>query len=111
MDNSEATSNGDRELDFKFPQPHRSGERVIKLQDIHHAYGETVVYRGVNFQAERGQRTVLVGPNGAGKSTLLKILAGVLVPTVGARTLGHNVKSGYYSQYRVDMLKPQHTVL
>ena len=36
------------------------------------------VYRGLNFEAERGQRTVLVGPNGAGKSTLLKLLGGAL---------------------------------
>ena len=49
---------------------------------------------------------MLVGPNGAGKSTLLKILAGVLTPQAGERTLGHNVKAGYYSQYRVDMLNP-----
>jgi ATP-binding cassette subfamily F protein 3 len=42
---------------------------------------------------------------------LLKILAGVLEPQQGTRTLGHNVKSGYYSQYRVEMLKPERTVL
>jgi len=54
---------------------------------------------------------VLVGPNGAGKSTLLKILAGVLEPQAGERVPGHNVKAGYYSQYRVDMLKPERTVL
>jgi ATP-binding cassette, subfamily F, member 3 len=70
-----------------------------------------VVYRGMGFQAERGQRVVLVGPNGAGKSTLLKILADVLTPQTGERTLGHNVKAGYYSQYRVDMLNPDRTVL
>ena len=29
----------------------------------------------------------------------------------GTRELGHNVKAGYYSQYRVDMLQPQRTVL
>src|SRR5678809_1713176 len=65
----------------------------------------------MEFEAERGQRTVLVGPNGAGKSTLLKILGGVLQPQAGTRELGHNVKAGYYSQYRVDMLDPTRTVL
>ena len=111
MEKVEAPEAEDSKIDFEFPQPHRSGHRVIKLEGIHHAYGEQVVYRGIDFQAERGQRVVLVGPNGAGKSTLLKILAGVLTPQAGERTLGHNVKAGYYSQYRVDMLKPERTVL
>ena len=111
MEKIEAPSNDTAELDFNFPQPQRSGQRVIKLQGIHHAYGENVVYRGIDFQAERGQRVVLVGPNGAGKSTLLKILAGVLTPSKGERVLGHNVKAGYYSQYRVEMLRPERTVL
>jgi ATP-binding cassette subfamily F protein 3 len=35
----------------------------------------------------------------------------VLTPQQGERILGHNVKAGYYSQYRVDMLKPERTVL
>jgi ATP-binding cassette subfamily F protein 3 len=70
-----------------------------------------VVYRGLNFEAERGQRIVLVGPNGAGKSTLLKLLAGTLPVKQGARELGHNVKVGYFSQFRVEMFNPKHTVL
>jgi ATP-binding cassette subfamily F protein 3 len=111
MDKVQAPEGEDSKIDFEFPQPQRSGQRVIKLEQVHHGYGEQVVYRGVDFQAERGQRVVLVGPNGAGKSTLLKILAGVLVPQSGDRTLGHNVKAGYYSQYRVDMLRPERTVL
>src|SRR5437660_8820183 len=111
MDKVEAPVNEQRKLDFQFPQPQRSGQRVIRLSGIHHAYGENVVYRGLDFQAERGQRIVLVGPNGAGKSTLLKILAGVLTPQAGVRTLGHNTKAGYYSQYRVEMLNTARTVL
>jgi len=85
--------------------------KVITLENIHHAYAANVVYDGMNFQAERGQRTVLVGPNGAGKSTLLKLLAGVLPVQSGTRTLGHNVKSGYYSQNRIDTLRPELPVL
>ncbi len=111
MELVEAPVNDARRVSFSFPQPERSGQKVIKLKDIHHAYGSHVVYTGIDFEADRGERIVLVGPNGAGKSTLLKILAGVLAPTSGTRTLGHNTRTGYYSQYRVEMLQPQRTVL
>ena len=96
---------------FHFPQPERSGQRVLTLKKVDFAYGDNVVYTGMECEIERGQRTVLVGPNGAGKSTLLKLLAGVLEPQSGVRDLGHNVKSGYFSQNRVDVLNPEHTVL
>ncbi|HEV2045617.1 MAG TPA: ABC-F family ATP-binding cassette domain-containing protein [Chthoniobacterales bacterium] len=98
-------------IKFHFPQPPRSGLRVITLKNIDHAYVDLVVYRGLNFHAERGQRTVLVGPNGAGKSTLLKLLAGVLPVQHGAREPGHNVRVGYFSQNRIDVLNPKQTVL
>jgi ATP-binding cassette subfamily F protein 3 len=111
MEKIEAPTNDERKVSFSFPQPQRGGQRAIRLKNIHFAYGENVVYRGIDFEAERGERLVLVGPNGAGKSTLLKILAGVVTPQSGMRELGHNVKTGYYSQYRVDMLNPTRTVL
>ena len=111
MEKLEAPVNDETKIGFRFPQPQRSGQKVITLENIHQAYGDNVVYRGMEFKAERGQRIVLVGPNGAGKSTLLKILAGVVVPQSGTRELGHNAKAGYYSQYRVDMLDPKRTVL
>jgi ATP-binding cassette subfamily F protein 3 len=98
-------------IKFHFPQPVRSGLRVITLKDVDHAYGDVVVYRGMQYHAERGQRTVLVGPNGAGKSTLLKLLAGMLPVQHGVRELGHNVRTGYFSQNRIDVLNASHTVL
>ena len=70
-----------------------------------------LIYENLNFEAERGQRIVLVGPNGAGKSTLLKLLAGVLQPLAGEHRLGHNAKSGYFAQHRAAMLNLKHTVL
>ena len=111
MEKIEAPAGDGKQISFTFPQPQRSGLKVVTLENIRHAYGDNVVYRGMNFQAERGQRIVLVGPNGAGKSTLLKLLAGVLTAQSGARALGHNVKSGYYSQNRIDVLRPALTVL
>jgi ATP-binding cassette subfamily F protein 3 len=136
MEKIEAPTGDDKKVRFSFPQPQRSGQKAITLKNIHYAYGlrsgssvesrinssenaapsqaaATVnqVYSGIDFLAERGQRIVLVGPNGAGKSTLLKILGGALEPQEGTRELGHNVKAGYYSQYRVDMLDMSRTVL
>jgi ATP-binding cassette, subfamily F, member 3 len=125
----------DATVGFRFPQPQRSGHRVITLEKVKFGYeaksntpetgrdalprvqaeqqlGPTkLIYDNLHFVTERGQRTVLVGPNGAGKSTLLKLLAGVLVPQAGERKLGHNTKSGYYAQHRVAMLNMEHTVL
>lgn len=96
---------------FRFPQPGRSGQRVASIEKGVFAYGDLTIYRDLEFQAERGQRTVLVGPNGAGKSTLLKLLAGVIELQGGTCELGHNVKPGYFAQHRVEMLNGRHTVL
>jgi ATP-binding cassette subfamily F protein 3 len=96
---------------FRFPQPPRSGLKVVTLAGVEQAYDDHVVYRGLDFGAERGQRTVLVGPNGAGKSTLLKILAGVVPVRAGTRAFGGNVRVGYFAQNRLENLNPRHTVL
>jgi ATP-binding cassette, subfamily F, member 3 len=98
-------------IHFRFPQPARSGARVITLEHVVHSYGETKVYSDLNLEIERGQRTVLVGPNGAGKSTLLKLLAGVLPVQAGRRELGYNVELGYFSQHRVEMFDLSRPVL
>ncbi|HZP61078.1 MAG TPA: ABC-F family ATP-binding cassette domain-containing protein [Opitutaceae bacterium] len=100
-----------RRINFKFPQPPRSGRKVITLDHVRQAYGDHVVYRDLNFAAERGQRIVLVGPNGAGKSTLLKILAGIVPIQAGVRELGSNVVPGYFAQNRLDNLDPRRTVM
>jgi len=100
-----------KKIQFRFPQPPRSGLKVMKLEHVEQSYGEHVVYQDLNFECERGQRTVLVGPNGAGKSTLLKIFAGVVPINGGVREVGGNVITGYFAQNRVDNLNPKLTVL
>lgn len=98
-------------INFSFPQPKRSGQRVIELTHIHQSYGDLKVYEDLDFACDRKERIVLVGPNGAGKSTLLKLLGGVLDYQQGERKVGHNTEVGYYSQNRLDMLSPGLTVL
>jgi ATP-binding cassette subfamily F protein 3 len=84
---------------------------VLRLAGVHKAYGETRVYEGVDFELRRGERVALVGPNGAGKSTLLRMLAGVLPPDRGERSLGHNAQVAFYAQHQLDALDPARTVL
>ena len=100
-----------KKIKFSFPQPSRSGQRVIALKQLGKAYGDLEVYASLNLEIERQQRIVLVGPNGAGKSTLLKILAGVIGFDAGERELGHNVQPGYFAQHRAETLQLNRTVL
>ncbi len=111
MEKLEAPESDEKRIHIKFPQPARSGQRVMTLTGVHFAYGDLKVYRGIDMEIEKGQRTVLVGPNGAGKSTLLKILGGVLQIQAGERKEGLNLEVGYSSQNRADMLNPTRTVL
>lgn len=110
MEKIDAPEDASRSIRFRFPQPERTGQKVITLKNIDHAYGANVVYQGMEFLAERAQRIVLVGPNGAGKSTLLKLLAGIVTPQSGERELGYHVKLGYFAQHRVEMLQANRTV-
>ncbi len=100
-----------RKMRFSFPEPVRSGERVITLKHILKSYDANVVYHGLNLVLNRGDRVALVGPNGAGKTTLLKILAGVLPFEKGERKLGYNVITAYYAQYQLELLDPANDVL
>ena len=111
MDKIEAPTSATQDSPFRF-----RSRRAAAAGD--HAGGhppglwrETWFIAGLIFEAERGERTVLVGPNGAGQIHAAENSRGRLDVQKGERNLGHNVKVGYYSQYRVDMLDPEPTVL
>ncbi len=97
--------------EFRFPSTRSSGHKVVGLEGISKAYGDTQVYKDFNFEILKGEKAVLAGENGAGKSTLLKILAEVVPIDSGIRSVGHNVDVGYFSQTRLDVLNPERTVL
>ena len=80
MEKVEAPVQDDRKIQFRFPQPQRSGLKAITLSNIHHAYGDLKVYQGIDFEAQRGQRIVLVGPNPAVPADLYDTPQNFVVP-------------------------------
>jgi len=56
---------------------------VIEIDNLSHAYDQSLVLDEVGVTLPRGCLTSLVGPNGAGKSTLLSAVARLLQPDLG----------------------------
>jgi ATP-binding cassette subfamily F protein 3 len=98
-------------VDFRFPQPERSGQTVLKLEGTCKHYGDNKVIDQFDFEIERGDKIAIVGVNGAGKSTFSRLVAGDEEPTFGERIVGHKVGIAYFSQTHADELDPTRTVL
>jgi branched-chain amino acid transport system ATP-binding protein len=56
---------------------------MLKIQDVHLAYGPISAVRRVTIEVEAGEVVAIVGGNGAGKSTLLKGIAGLMPVSSG----------------------------
>nr|WP_239031626.1 MULTISPECIES: ATP-binding cassette domain-containing protein [unclassified Modicisalibacter] len=56
---------------------------MLRLEQLHLAYGPHVLLDGADLVLERGERLALVGRNGTGKSTLLGLVAGDNLPDDG----------------------------
>jgi ATPase subunit of ABC transporter with duplicated ATPase domains len=99
-----------RKIRFNFPAPPRSGEDVAKVEGVYKAYGDHVVYDGLDFLARRTERWCVMGVNGAGKTTLLKLIAGVLSADAGRVDVGASVRIGYFAQHAMELLDPKKSV-
>ena len=49
-------------------------DAVIRMENIHKAFGETQVLKGVSMSVRRGEIVSIIGPSGSGKSTLLRCI-------------------------------------
>lgn len=102
-------------INFEFPNPPRSGNEVVKMNNLGKTWKtddgrEKKVFSSVTGVIRRLEKVAVVGVNGAGKSTLLKIIAGLTDSSEGSMEIGANVNFSYFSQYSMDVLNPNNTV-
>jgi ATP-binding cassette subfamily F protein uup len=58
----------------------------LSVENLSKSYDEKLLFEGLTFGLEQGQKAALVGVNGCGKSTLLKTIAGLETPNKGEVT-------------------------
>lgn len=84
--------------------PHAAPKPVVALRRAGIAFGQRVLWHGLDLEIQRGEFLAVLGPNGAGKSTLLQVLLGLVPLSEGtvhiagrpARRGSHNI--GYVPQ-------------
>ncbi|MEW6368000.1 MAG: ABC transporter ATP-binding protein [Acidobacteriota bacterium] len=58
-------------------------DMLIRIADVHKAFGPKKVLQGVDLDILRGETMVVIGGSGTGKSVLLKHIIGLLTPDSG----------------------------
>ena len=98
----------DAAAEILIPRPPRLGDDVVVAEDLAKAYGDRLLFEGMNFRLPRGGIVGVIGPNGAGKTTLFRMIMGQEQPTGGRLTVGQTVVARYVDQSRA-ALDPKRT--
>ncbi|WP_227939906.1 ABC-F family ATP-binding cassette domain-containing protein [Alkalihalobacillus deserti] len=93
----------EKSASFSFDIKRQSGNEVLRVQDLHVAYGEDTIFKKLTLAIDKGESIALIGPNGAGKTTLLKALMNMIPVKSGTVKLGSNVTVGYYDQEQANL--------
>ncbi len=76
---------------------------MISVSGLSKSFGARVLFQGVSFQAQAGERIGVVGANGSGKSTLIKILGGDMEPSGGEVSIAKGIRLGVLRQNRFSL--------
>lgn len=106
----------DEVIDFTFPTPPRGSNDVVVMKNLKKIWvkengKEHLVFDNLTAVVHRLDKVAVVGVNGAGKSTLLKVIMGLTEATSGEASIGPSIKAGYFSQFSLDTLNPDNTVI
>lgn len=57
---------------------HYEEQPILKVIDVHQAFGPIKVLKGISLDVARGEVICVIGPSGSGKSTLLRCINGLV---------------------------------
>ena len=110
MERIEIPKINDKSIGITFEIDRRSGNDVLKVENLSVGYDNQVITDDLNFQINRLDRVALIGPNGIVKSTILKTVAQTLPPLKGDIYYGKSLDMGYFDQEQAN-LNSSNTVL
>jgi branched-chain amino acid transport system ATP-binding protein len=61
----------------------QEGDTILKLENIHMAFGKVQALNGVDLEVRRGEIHSIIGPNGAGKTVMMNCINGLYHPQQG----------------------------
>ncbi len=70
----------------------------LSAENISKAYGDQVLFEGITFGMDRGEKVALVARNGTGKTTLMRILAGKESADGGDFTFRNDIRIAFLEQ-------------
>lgn len=88
----------EEKLEIFIPNGPRLGDRVIDAKGVTKAFGNKLLYEGLEFNLPPAGIVGIIGPNGAGKTTLFRLIMGLDTPDAGTFTVGETVKVAYVDQ-------------
>jgi ATP-binding cassette ChvD family protein len=91
------------------PHGPRLGDKVIEAKGLTKAFGDKLLFDGLDFALPPGGIVGVIGANGTGKSTLFRLVTGQETPDAGTISIGDTVKLAYVDQSR-GALKDERTV-
>ena len=103
MERIEIPKINDKSIGITFEIDRRSGNDVLKAENLTVGYSEQVISDHLDFQINRLDRVALIGPNGIGKSTILKTVAGELPQLGGEIFYGKSLDMGYFDQEQANL--------
>ncbi|MDE5924671.1 MAG: energy-dependent translational throttle protein EttA, partial [Muribaculaceae bacterium] len=99
----------EEKLEIFIPNGPRLGNKVIEAIDLGKAFGDKVLFDGLNFMLPPNGIVGVIGANGAGKTTLFKMIMGLEKQDRGTFDVGETVKIAYVDQTHKD-LSPEKSV-